>query len=132
MCKIILKFSTNNIFLTFLLNNKSIYSKSSGQFAIYNKGKQKISNIAVIHLLNNFLNFYLLNCKKIIFFILDIEIYGCTLKRFFFLKRNLKFFFLKFKTKKIFIIDKSLFAFNGCKLKKKKRKKKKRKKVKIK
>ena len=44
MCKLILKFSTNNIFLTCLLNKKKIYSKSTGQFLSYKKGKKKMKS----------------------------------------------------------------------------------------
>jgi hypothetical protein len=67
MCKILLKFSTNNIFLTVLLNNKKIFFKSTGQFLEYKKGKKKISNFALLKLLNSFLNFFLLNYKEKIF-----------------------------------------------------------------
>ena len=56
MCNIILKFSTNNIFLTVLINNKKVFSKSTGQFLEYKKGKQKISNFALVVLLNSFFN----------------------------------------------------------------------------
>ena len=58
MFKLILKYSTNNIFLTVLINKKKIYSKSTGQFLEYSKGKRKVSNLALIYLLNNFLNFF--------------------------------------------------------------------------
>ena len=87
MCKLILKYSTNNIFLTFLINNKKVYSKSTGQFLEYKKGKRKISNLALIFLFNHFINFYILNLKKKNFIFLFFEIFGCTLKRFFFFKK---------------------------------------------
>ena len=131
MFKLILKYSTNNIFLTVLINKKKIYSKSTGQFLEYSKGKRKVSNLALIYLLNNFLNFFLLNIKKKIFKYVILEIYGCNLKRFFFLKNNLSFIFYKLKFKHLFFLDKSLVAFNGCKLKKQRRKKKRKKKVRI-
>jgi len=130
MCNIIIKYSTNNIFLTVLINNIKIYSKSSGTFLEYKKGKRKISNLALLFLINNFLNFFLLNFKKKIFYILNIKIFGCTLKRFIFLKKNLNLFLSEFIFFNLFFLHKSTFTFNGCKLKKinkKKRRKKRRK-----
>jgi hypothetical protein len=131
MCKILLKFSTNNIFLTVLLNNKKIFFKSTGQFLEYKKGKKKISNFALLKLLNSFLNFFLLNYKEKIFKFIFLQIFGCTLKRFFFLQNNLKIIFSQLNYKHLILIDQSLFSFNGCKLNKKKRKKKRKKKVRI-
>ena len=132
MCNLILRYSTNNIFLTFLFNKKKVYSKSTGQFLDYKKGKRKVSNLALLFLLNNFFNFFLTNFKNITFFVFIVEIFGCTLKRFFFLKKNLLFFLKQVKYKHFFFIEKSLFSFNGCRLKKSRRKKKRRKKIRIK
>jgi hypothetical protein len=132
MFNIIIKYSLNNIFLTVLIYKKKIYSKSTGQFKVYSKGKRKVSNLALLYLLNNFLNFYLTNFKKFVILALTIELYGCTLKRYFFLKKNLNLIIKKIKFKYLFFIDKNFFSFNGCRLKKKKRKKKKKKKNKIK
>ena len=131
MCKLILKYSTNNIFLTFLINNKKVYSKSTGQFLEYKKGKRKISNLALIFLFNHFINFYILNLKKKNFIFLFFEIFGCTLKRFFFLKNNLIKYISKINYKFLFFLDKNLVSFIGCKLKKQKRKRKRRKKIRI-
>lgn len=131
MCKLILRYSTNNIFLTFLVKNKKIYSKSTGQFAEYKKGKRKISNLALIFLLNNFINFYFLNFKKKKFLLFFFEIFGCTLKRFFFLKKNLINIVENFNYIYFFFLNKNLFSFNGCKLKKEKRKRRRRKKLRI-
>jgi hypothetical protein len=95
MCNILIKYTTNNIFLTVLIKKKKIYSKSTGSFSEYKKGKRKISNLAFFFLINNFLNFIFLNFKNKIFFLITSKIYGCTLKRFFFLKNNLKIFLSK-------------------------------------
>jgi len=92
MCKIIIRYTSNNIFLTVQLNKYKIYSKSTGQFLEYKKGKRKVSNLALLVLLNDFKNFFFFNLKKKQFMFILIEIYGCTLKRFFFLKNNLNIF----------------------------------------
>ena len=48
-----------------------------------------------------------------------IEIFGCTIKRFFFLKNNLTLLIAKLKFKHLIFIDKTFISFNGCRLKKK-------------
>jgi hypothetical protein len=131
MFSLIIKYSLNNIFLTALLYEKKIYSKSTGQFLEYSKGKRKVSNLALLQLLNNFLNFYSTNFKNFVIFALTIELYGCTLKRYFFLKKNLSIVFSKIEFKYLFFLDKHFFSFNGCRLKKKRRKKKRKKRVRI-
>jgi len=128
MFNIIIKYTTNNIFLTVLINKKKIYSKSTGHFTEYKKGKRKISNLAFFFLINNFLNFFLLNFKNKFFFLINTKIYGCTLKRFFFLKNNLIIFLSNIEFKYFIFLNKSLISYNGCKLKKRKRKKKRKKK----
>lgn len=132
MSKLILKYSTNNIFLTFIINNKKVYSKSTGQFLEYKKGKRKISNLALYFILNDFINFYILNFKNNKIENLFFEMCGCTIRRFSFLKKNLFKFILKINYKFFFFLDKNLIPFNGCRVKKKRRKRKKRKKVRIK
>ena len=128
MFNLIIKYSSNNIFLTALINNKKIYFKSTGQFLEYKKGKRKISNFALLCIINNFLNFYFLNFKKKILSFIFIRFFGCTIRRFFFLKYHFKLIFKKLKFKYLLFLDSIFPAFNGCRLKKKKRKKKRRKK----
>ena len=131
MCKIIIRYTSNNIFLTVQLNKYKIYSKSTGQFLEYKKGKRKVSNLALLVLLNDFNNFFFFNLKKKQFMFILIEIFGCTLKRFFFLKNNLTILIAKFKFKHLIFIDKTFISFNGCRLKKKKKKRNRLKKVKL-
>lgn len=131
MSKLILKYSTNNIFLTFIIGSKKVYSKSTGQFLEYKKGKRKISNLALYYILNDFINFYILNFQKNKISILFFEMCGCTIRRFSFLKKNLFKFIIKINYKSFFFLDKNLISFNGCRVKKKRRKRKKRKKVRI-
>jgi hypothetical protein len=125
MFNIKIKYSTNNIFLSVLHNKKKIYSKSTGQFLKYNKGKQKISNLAFLFIFNDFCNCIFINFIELKFEIVKVEIFGCTYKRFIFFKKNLLEFLSKIQFKYLFFLDKSLISFNGCRLKKKKKKTKK-------
>jgi hypothetical protein len=92
MFNIKIKYSTNNIFLSVLHNKKKIYSKSTGQFLKYNKGKQKISNLAFLFIFNDFCNCIFINFIELKFEIVKVEIFGCTYKRFIFFKKKLKKF----------------------------------------
>jgi len=94
MCNIIIKYSTNNIFLTVLINNIKIYSKSSGTFLEYKKGKRKISNLALLFLINNFLNFFLLNFKKKNFLYFKYKNFWLYFKKIYFFKKKFKSFFI--------------------------------------
>ena len=116
MCSINIKYSNNNIFLTVLINNLKIYFKSTGQFQDYKKGKRKVSNFALLHLINDFFNFFFLNFKKKKFSIFLIKFFGCNLKRFFFLKYHIKKKIVKLKFKYLLFSDTNFPSFNAFSL----------------
>lgn len=122
MCKVSIKYSLNNIFLTVSTDNKKILTISTGSYKKIFKGKSKKS-FDVLYFMFKSLIYSLqstLKKKKFQYFI--IEFYGLTSSRMFFFKKYSKLLLLNFKIKNLFVYNIINIAFNGCKFKKSVRK----------